>query len=373
MDKLQILHLEDNLKDAIIVEEEIKSEGIEADFTLVSSEDKFSETLENQNFNLILSDYSLAGFSGESALKIASTKYPDIPFIFVSGTIGEERAVELLKNGATDYVIKDNLKRLVPVINRALNEAEVIKRKQQAEKDLIEAKEKAEMSDRLKSEFLAQMSHEIRTPLNAILNYTSLLKMEFENKVDESLNFIFNSIDSSGRRLIRTVDLVLNMSAIQTGIYELQITSVNLAELLRKIMNEFYSHAASTGVSLKLDLNPDIKPVSGDEYTIYQIFQNLIDNAIKFTEKGSVEVKLYTNKNGKVCAEVKDTGIGISEEYMPNLFKSFSQESKGYSRKFEGNGLGLALTKKYTDLNKAEITVKSKKGEGSTFTVSFME
>ncbi|MFO7447343.1 MAG: ATP-binding protein, partial [Ignavibacteriaceae bacterium] len=92
-----------------------------------------------------------------------------------------------------------------------------------------------------------------------------------------------------------------------------------------------------------------------------------------FTEKGSVEVKLYTNKKGKVCAEVKDTGIGISEEYMPNLFKSFSQESKGYSRKFEGNGLGLALTKKYTDLNKAEITVKSKKGEGSTFTVSFME
>ncbi len=238
-----------------------------------------------------------------------------------------------------------------------------------AEEELIKAKEKAEESDKLKSVFLAQVSHEVRTPLNVILNYNTIISEHLMDKLPGELDTELNAVQNGGKRLLRTIDLILNMSLIQTGNYKVDIEKIDLTDLLRKLINEFKSLAKEK--DLTLDFNPGNKEsiILGDEYTLAQTFQNLFDNAIKYTNKGRVDVRIYHNENDKINVDVTDTGIGISQEYIPNLFKPFSQEEEGYSRKFEGNGLGLALTKKYIELNKADIIVKSKKGDGTTFTV----
>jgi signal transduction histidine kinase len=239
-----------------------------------------------------------------------------------------------------------------------------------AEEELIKAKEKAEESDRLKSIFLAQVSHEIRTPLNIILSYNSLIQDEVRKKLGYALTSEFQTIENGGKRLMRTMDLILNMSMIQSGNYEVKFEKVDLSLLLQKLIRESNSLAQEKKLKLCFYNNSANSKIFADEYTITQAFQNIIDNAIKYTNSGKVEITIYENGGESLLVDITDTGIGISNEYMPKLYTPFSQEEIGYSRKFEGNGLGLALTRKYFELNKADINVKSKKGEGTTFTIS---
>jgi PAS domain S-box-containing protein len=240
------------------------------------------------------------------------------------------------------------------------------------EQKLIMAKEQAEKSDKLKSEFLAQMSHEIRTPINTILSFSSLLRDELEDSIDEELKSCFVSMSNAGRRIIRTIDLILNMSEIQAGIYDYVSKYINVAtDLLDPVRNELVYVAAEKGLSFNVNIQTEDLYIWADEYTVGQIVNNLVDNAIKYTQKGKVDINIYRNDQNKLVIEVIDTGIGISEDYLPLLFTPFSQEEQGYTRKFEGNGLGLALVKKYCELNNADIEVESKKGLGSTFRVIF--
>lgn len=243
-----------------------------------------------------------------------------------------------------------------------------------AEQVMIEAKEKAEKSDKLKSEFLAQMSHEIRSPINSILSFSSLLKDELQDSVSEDLSISFSAIDNAGKRIIRTIDLILNMSEIQTGAYEPSFRRVMLSrEILERLFLEFRHMSQEKGIELiysNVTGCSDIT-ITADEYTLGQIFNNLINNALKYTEKGRVEVLLLITAAGNPAVEIRDTGIGISKEYLPRLFVPFSQEEQGYTRRFEGNGLGLALVKKYCDINGLSIEVESIKGEGTVFRIVF--
>jgi PAS domain S-box-containing protein len=249
---------------------------------------------------------------------------------------------------------------------------EDITEKKKAEQAIIEAKEHAEKSDRLKSEFLAQMSHEIRTPLNTILSFSNLISQEVESKVDDDLKASFQIIDSSSRRLIRTIDLLLNMSEIQIGRYDYTPRQLDLYEkVLVNLYSEFKSSADSKNLKFFISKHTHDTRAICDEYSVTQIFSNLIDNAIKFTTEGYVEIKIYRDSANSLIIEVIDSGIGISEEYVPHLFEAFSQEEQGYTRKFEGNGLGLALVKKYTDLNHAKLEVESTKEKGTIFRISF--
>lgn len=245
-----------------------------------------------------------------------------------------------------------------------------ISERKQVEKELLVAKEKAEESDRLKTAFLAQMSHEIRTPLNIILNATPLLADEtaIRNKEKELL---LEAVNSSGKRLLRTIDLILNMSSVQAGNYKPNFEIIQLDKILSELVRDF--HALSIEKNIALGFVNDLKnpEIRADKYTLIQIFQNLIGNAVKYTRKGSVTVKVYKNKDEKICVDIKDTGIGMSREYQANLFSPFSQENVGYKREFEGNGLGLALVKKYVDINNSEIKVSSEKDKGSVFTIIF--
>ena len=240
------------------------------------------------------------------------------------------------------------------------------------EEELIKAKEKAEKSDRLKTEFLAQISHEIRTPINSILSFTSYLHDELKDTHLDDINNIFDIIHKAGNRITRTIDMILNMSELQTGSYEPNFKEIDLFEnIIKNISAGFARQAAAQNIKFKTEKTIEDTIIFGDEYTLNQIFDNIINNAFKYTPTGKIEVTVGRNGSNKVYAEISDTGIGISEEFIDQLFEPFSQEEQGYTRKFEGNGLGLALVKKYCEINNADISVKSKKGVGSTFKISF--
>lgn len=249
---------------------------------------------------------------------------------------------------------------------------EDVTEKIKSEQILIKAKEEAEKSDKLKSEFLAQMSHEIRTPINSLLNSVGLIKEELLQKINDDIQSCFSIIDRSSHRIIRTIDSILNMSEIQTGTYDLQLTELDLVdETLKPLMNEFRFLAESKGLKFNFICDEENTLLQADEYSVKQIFSNLIDNAIKFTNKGEINIRLFRNANKSLNVEIQDTGIGISRDYLPDLFKPFTQEQQGYTRKYEGNGLGLALVAKFCEFNRASITVDSVKGKGSLFRVNF--
>lgn len=242
----------------------------------------------------------------------------------------------------------------------------------EAEKAIIAAKEEAEKSDKLKSEFLAQVSHEIRTPVNTILSFSGLISDELDDIIPEDLRPSFGIMSNAGRRIIRTIDLILNMSEIQTGTYQPLAKEIHLFnDVLYDLYLEYLSAAKEKELSLTIHNNVDSSLIIGDEYTVSQIFNNIINNALKYTHRGKVEINLGRNIDKQLFIEISDTGIGIAKDYLPDIFEPFSQEDQGYTRRFEGNGLGLALVKKYCELNHAQVFVDSVKGKGSTFRIVF--
>ncbi len=238
------------------------------------------------------------------------------------------------------------------------------------ERELKSALSRAEEAKKLKEQFLAQISHEIRSPLNVIVGYSDLLKQELKQGHDE-YNGILRSIKNNSKRLYRTFDLLLNMSQLQTSKYETRFEKVDMYSVLKTVYNEFQSYAEEKDLELNLINNIEDEAFSTvDHYSVSQMFSNLVDNAIKYTEKGKVEMILY-KESSSICIDIKDTGIGISKEYLQRLFTPFSQEDMSYTRPFEGTGLGLALVKGFADLNRAKMRVNSLPNKGTTFTVIF--
>jgi PAS domain S-box-containing protein len=237
-------------------------------------------------------------------------------------------------------------------------------------KVLEQALEKAREGERVKSLFLANMSHEIRTPLNSILGFTELLEQSVGHLVNPEEKIFFETIQNSSERLMKTVHEILDLSQIEVGTMEISADTVDLIALTKNIINETLSLARAK--NLKLTFHADCTEgfVIVDEYCLKQALVNIIDNAIKYTEQGEVDVTV-TQADDHYILSVVDTGIGMSPEFQERMFDAFTQESEGYTKRFQGIGLGLALTKRYLDLNQIPFEVKSKLGEGTTFILKF--
>jgi PAS domain S-box-containing protein len=238
--------------------------------------------------------------------------------------------------------------------------------------EIIKAKEKAETSEKLKTEFLAQISHEIRTPINIMTSNVQLIKDEVEDKIDEEYQEVFSSISRASHRIIRTIDLILNMAELQTGAYRPIMKKINLdSDILQSLYLEYLHLAKNKNLNLEYKCLLDESIITVDEYSTMQIFANLIDNSIKYTDEGKIEIILLQNDEDEIIVEIKDTGIGMSSEFLDKIFEPFVQEERGYTRSFDGNGLGLALVKNYCEINNASIEVQSEKNAGSNFRVTF--
>jgi len=236
------------------------------------------------------------------------------------------------------------------------------------------AKEKAEESDRLKTEFINNMSHEIRTPMNGILGFSSFLGKP--NLTDEKRNYYVNIIQNSGSQLMRIIDDIIEISRLGTKQVKVIENKICLNELLLKLFSIFDIKAKEQKISLflKRGLSDEDSNIMLDDLKLNKILSNLLENAFKFTYTGFIEFGYNIVETDASVSQlkiyVKDTGIGIKPENQEMIFKRFSQEEKTLSRKYDGLGLGLSIAKENTELLGGIITLESVKGKGSVFFVT---
>ncbi|WP_457652799.1 ATP-binding protein [Rhodocaloribacter sp.] len=236
---------------------------------------------------------------------------------------------------------------------------------QRTNRDLIRARDRAEKASRLKTALLTNMSHEFRTPIAAILGIVAILRDEVS---EEHVEFI-DMIEQSGQRLFDTLTAVLDLARLEAGDLTLEPALLDLNETVTTLVARHLPAAQQKGLTLITETSGAPLPGVIDLYGLETIVYHLVNNAVKFTETGTVRVEV-TARGSQVFLTVQDTGIGIDPEGLPLLFEPFKQASMGLSRSYQGNGLGLAITQRMVALMEGEITVESRVGAGSRFTVT---
>lgn len=235
--------------------------------------------------------------------------------------------------------------------------------------ELAVAMGKAQAADRLKSAFLATMSHELRTPLNSIIGFTGIILQGIVGPLNDEQKKQMNMVRESARHLLSLINDVLDISKIEAGQLQIAYENFDLRQTIEKTVENVRPLAAKKGLELTCAISPGIETVNGDQRKVEQILLNLISNAIKFTEEGSVTIKCEP-EGRNVEIRVIDTGIGIKEEDTETIFQAFQQIDSGLSRKYEGTGLGLSICKRLVELMGGKIRVASVWGSGSTVSFS---
>jgi PAS domain S-box-containing protein len=247
-----------------------------------------------------------------------------------------------------------------------------ITERKKAEEELLIAKEKAEESSMLKSSLLGNMSHELRTPLTGILGFTQILLDDITNQYHYSM---VEKIKLSGQRLMTTLNSLLSLSELESGISELNISEIKINSIVNYLSEGYKIQAEEKGLRFRINKWKEDLAILADEKLFSQVFSNIVDNAIKYTESGNIEIFIRPDINefGEifVLIIISDTGIGIDGDLFDFIFDEFRQASEGFNRNFEGNGLGLTLARKMARIMGGDILVDSKPGKGSVFTIKF--
>lgn len=233
-----------------------------------------------------------------------------------------------------------------------------------ANKDLAEASQ-------MKSQFLANMSHELRTPLNSIIGYTELVLSGLYGDVNDTQKDRLGKVLRNGKSLLNLINDVLDLSKIEAGRMELRIEAIDIKPVTELVTATLQPLAEDKGLNLLIDLPPDLPRVMADSTRLDQILTNLLSNAVKFTKEGSVTISASTlAEEGQVAISVSDTGIGIAQEHLESIFDEFKQADNTTTREYGGTGLGLAISRRLAHMHGGDITVESKLGKGSVFTVT---
>lgn len=272
-----------------------------------------------------------------------------------------------LKNGKEMYCLVSAVKLTDNQFLAFIQNIDEIKKVQFA---LTQAKEKAETAARVKTSILANMSHEVRTPMVSIMGYSELI---YHENIDQNIRELVEKIIFGSRRLLSTMDLILDMSRLESGKVIAKSESFDLVELMKKTARFYTLIARDKGLELELQTPRDRPVVIQDKNTLEQALHNILNNAIKFTEKGKIEIHIpkFPVSSGTVEILVKDTGIGIPDKLKDVIFENFRQASEGQGRMYEGTGLGLSVSKKLMEITGGDLILLKSDSTGSIFRLSF--
>lgn len=353
---MRILVLEDNPDDFLSIQKRLREiPGAEFELEHVSYLKQAKERLRKGGIDLVLSDLKVPDSQGIGTIMELIKEAAQVPVVALTGTYLEESmALEAVRKGAQDYLTKQGLdgKTLVRVIRYAVERIRL-------QQELVKL-------NQMKDEFVSAVSHEIRTPMGIIQETVSQIAEGFFGKVTEKQKEVLMLSLKSVHRLGAIIDELLDISKIEAGRLALNKKLVDLGSLAKEVVSRFSLQAQEKGLELKVNFLPEKVTLYADEEKIVQILVNLLGNALKFTEKGVIEISLEDQKDGVKCS-VADTGTGIAEENLPKLFQKFQQFGRVAGPGIKGTGLGLAITKALVEGHGGKIWVESKLGEGTKF------
>jgi signal transduction histidine kinase len=378
MEKINILIVDDKIENIIALEALLQREDTNIISTTLPN-DALRISWE-QDIAIALVDVQMPEMDGFELVEIlkSNPRTKDILIIFVTAISMETKyAVRGLNTGAVDYLYKPlnpyvTSAKVDSFIQLVRNQREIKTKNSQLEKyqkELILAKDLAEQGKRIKENFLANMSHEIRTPINGIIGLVNLLA---QTEVNEKQMEMLNLLKTSSASLLGVINDVLDLSKIESGKFKINRSKTNIIALCKAVINLLDIGAKEKHIDLVLELDPTLpQNIIADSLRLNQILMNLIGNAIKFTDHGSVTLKVEVldkkGNNLRIKFIVIDTGIGIAKENIDKIFEVFEQADEQTTVKFGGTGLGLSIVKNLAKLKGGILSVESEEGQGSMF------
>lgn len=335
------------------------------------------QKIEKDQFDLVLTDLKMPKMDGLQLITKISKSKPEILTVLMTGHGTIDSALEAMKRGASDYLMKPlNLDELIIRIRKVLEERQRFVRLKDFADKLEKANQELRKIDAMKSEFVSVASHELRTPLAAIKNSVQLMLSGKTGEINENQTKFLSMAERNINRLTNILNDLLNLSKIESGKIELKFEDIELKGIIELIASSLRIQADGKSIQIEVEVPEQLPAVYGDPEKIEQILTNIIGNSIKFTAEGGkilITAKLLSpEKEGgprhTVAVYVKDTGIGIPPEHLEPIFEKFHQVEGSLHRSVSGTGLGLAITKGLVEAHQGKIWVESEVGKGSTFT-----
>jgi signal transduction histidine kinase len=363
--RLRLLLVEDSPSDAEIEITELRRNGFDVSADVADNGNRVRELLSVSSYDLILADYRLPDFSGLETLSIVRENNLSTPVILVTGALNSETAVECVKQGVTDYVLKDHLARLSTSVRRALDESRLREERARAQRQLAEKVEELARSNCDLEQFAYVASHDLQEPLRMVAAYTQLLAERYRGKLDKDADrYIGYAVEGATRMQALLEDLLAFSRVGRNGFAPKSIDAgVAVDEALKNLAIAVKENAVTI-------TRNDLPTVVADRVHLVQLFQNLIGNAIKFRGQQPPRITICAEKQGEEWAfSVSDNGIGIAPEHRDFIFRMFQRLHT--RAEYPGNGVGLAICKKIVEQHGGRIWVESELGRGSNFRFTF--
>jgi signal transduction histidine kinase/GGDEF domain-containing protein len=339
---------------------------------LAGSGEEGLQKIEKNPFDLVLTDLKMPKMDGLQLIAEIAKLKPETLTMMMTGHGTIDSALEAMKHGASDYLMKPlNLDELMVRIRKVLDEKQRFVSLKDYAYELERANKELRKIDEIKSEFVSVASHELRTPLAAIKNAVQLILSGKTGEINENQSKFLSMAERNITRLTNILNDLLNLSRIESGKIDIKFEELNVRVPIEFVVSSLNPQADTKSIQLRAEMPQQLPSVYGDREKVEQILTNLLGNAIKFTPEGGeiiVSTKPLDAQERKLAISVRDTGIGIPEDQLEKIFEKFHQVEGSLHRSVSGTGLGLAITKGLVEANYGTIWVESVIGKGSTFT-----
>jgi signal transduction histidine kinase len=367
---LRVLIIEDSEDDAALMLRSMRKAGFSLSERRVETLQFLRAALDSAEWDLVLSDFNLGGFTARQALDEVRSRSLEIPFIIVSGAIGEEIAAEMMRLGANDVVNKSHLVRLAPAIERELREARVRQEKKKADEERLELLDELKRAVAVRDEFLAIASHELKTPITSLKLQAHILNRslkkygpghEYNDQVAKFADVSLRQIE----RMTRLVEEMLSMTRMMSKGLSIQRAKMSMRELVEDVLGRFSEQIRECGSKVAL-LDGDKVEGNWDKSRMEQVVENLLSNALKYGSGKPIEIRIQKEAEDAILV-ISDHGIGIAPEDQKRIFSRF-ERAVSYTN-ISGLGLGLYIVSEIVHAHGGEVAVHSQFGQGSTFVV----